>query len=303
MGPAVTGLRDEESQSNHRLRASRARTYTKSPVNKDFDSLPPTQRFTSRVEDYARYRPGYPAKLLALLGNEVAFSADAIIADVGSGTGILSEQLLSNGNCVFGVEPNDSMRAAAQQRLAQYKSFRSVNGTAEATTLPDASVDGVTVAQAFHWFDGLRAVTEFRRIRKPGGFVALIWNVRNVTSSPFMAEYERIVHTFGSEFARSGKEIVSLARLGELFGSDLHEHVLPNHQDLDWPGLRGRLLSASYMPLPGQPGHEPMLAELERAFKSSQSDGRVRLDYQTRVYLIRTRFASPAGAAPQSSGS
>ena len=256
-------------------------------MNNDFDSLAPTQRFSSRVDDYARFRPGYPAELLALLRDQVAFSPQSIIADMGSGTGILSEQLLRNGNLVFGAEPNDNMRAAAEQRFGRFPRFHSINATAEATTLASVSVDGITVAQAFHWFDGPRAVAEFRRILKPGGFTALIWNVRDTGASGFMAEYERIIHTHGSEFARSNKEIVSIERLRELFGPALTEHVLPNFQDLDWPGLRGRVLSASYMPLKGQPGHEPMLAELQEAFARFQSGGLVRMIYNTRVYLQR----------------
>lgn len=256
-------------------------------MNDDFDNLPPTQRFSSRVEDYARSRPGYPAGLPALLTQEAACSVAMSIADIGSGTGILSEQLLRNGNVVFGIEPNDNMRQSAERRLVQFPGFHSINGTAEATTLAAHSVDGITVAQAFHWFDGLQAVAEFRRILKPGGFVALIWNVRDTTASPFMADYERIVHTHGSEFARSNKEIVSAERLRELFGPTLAEHVLPNFQDLDWPGLRGRVLSASYMPLKGQPGYEPMVADLQAAFARSQLGGHVRMIYNTRVYLHR----------------
>jgi SAM-dependent methyltransferase len=258
-------------------------------MSRDFDDLPPTQRFSSRVQDYARFRPSYPAALLPLLTNQAAFSTQMRIADVGSGTGLLTEHLLRNGNFVFGVEPNPPMRAAAERFLAAYPRFTSIDATAESTTLPGASVDGVVVAQAFHWFDGPKAVAEFRRILKPGGFIALIWNVRNTAASAFMADYERIVHTFGSEFARSGRELVSPERLRELLGPDLRQFTLPNHQDLDWPGLRGRLLSASYMPLAGQPGHEPMLAELERAFHAHQQNGRVRLEYETRIYLVQPR--------------
>jgi SAM-dependent methyltransferase len=259
-------------------------------MNEDFDELPSTERFTSRVEHYARFRPSYPDELLSLLGKEVALIPTMRISDVGSGTGLLSELFLRNGNSVFGVEPNDKMRAAAERLLVLYPRFTSICGTAESTTLPNASVDGVVVAQAFHWFDGRRAVTEFRRILKPGkpgGFVALIWNVRNIAASPLMAEYERIVHAYGSDFARSGKEIVSLDRLRELFGLEIQSHTLSNHQDLDWPGLLGRLLSASYMPLAGQPGHEQMLNELKRAFLTFQSGGSVRMEYQTRIYLAR----------------
>lgn len=212
-----------------------------------------------------------------------------VIADVGAGTGILTELLIRNGNTVFAIEPNDAMRELAEQALGNDSRFHSLNSTAEHIDLADGSIDGVVVAQAFHWFDGPKAAEEFRRILKPGGFIALIWNVRNPALSPFAAEYERIVHAYGSEFARSGKEVVSLERLRELFGRGLRQYELANFQDLDWPALRGRLLSASYMPLAGQPGHEPMLADLRRAFDAHQRQAQVRLEYETRVFIVQQR--------------
>jgi SAM-dependent methyltransferase len=257
-------------------------------MSRDFDDLPSTERFSSRVEHYAKYRPGYPAELLPLLEHEAGLLPGAVLADVGSGTGILSKLLLENRNTVYAIEPNAEMRQAAERDLAAYgTAFHSIDGTAEATTLRDQSVDGITVAQAFHWFDGPRAAAEFRRILKPGGFVALIWNARDTAASPFMAEYERIVLTHGSTFARSGKELVPLDRLRALFGPGLELHVLRNFQQLDWSGLQGRLLSASYMPLEGQPGYQPMRADLRRAFDAHAVDGRIRMEYECRVYLAR----------------
>lgn len=250
------------------------------------EDLHPTQRFSSRVEHYARYRPRYPRELLELLAREVRFNRASVIADVGSGTGMLTEMLLEHGNEVLAVEPNAEMRGAAEQALRRFSAFHSLPGTGEATGLPPRWVDGITVAQAFHWFDATAAVREFKRILKPNGFVALIWNARATEATPFMAEYERIVSTYGSEFARSGKELVPLERLVELFGPGLKLHVLTNHQMLDREGLRGRLLSASYMPLAGQGGHEEMMTELDAAFDRCEVEGLVRMDYETRVYLV-----------------
>ena len=247
----------------------------------------PTRRFANRVEHYAKYRPGYPRELVPLLESQVGLTADSVLADVGSGTGILSELLLRNGNAVFGVEPNRPMREAAERLLGGYERFRSIEGTAEDTTLPQASVDGVLAAQAFHWFDHDKALREFRRITRPGGFVALIWNARRTDASPLMADYERIVHEFGSEFARTGRELVADPILQSLFGGRLRKSVLPNHQDLDWEGLRGRLLSASYVPAEDQPGCEPMLAALRRAFETHEQGGSVRMEYETRIYHAR----------------
>ena len=244
----------------------------------------PTRRFSNRVEHYAKYRPRYPSELVSLLEREEGLAPTSVLADIGSGTGLLSELFLSNGNIVYGVEPNGPMRQAAERLLVGREGFRSVLGTAEDTTLPAASVDGVLAAQAFHWFDHDRAVREFRRITRPGGFVALIWNARLTDASAFMSDYERIVREFGSEFARSGRELVAEPVLQSAFGGRLRSSTLPNHQDLDWEGLRGRLLSASYMPSEGQPGFEPMLAALHRSFEAHQKNGIVRMEYETRVY-------------------
>jgi SAM-dependent methyltransferase len=254
-------------------------------MNDEKDDLPSTERFSSRVDNYARYRPGYPSELIELLVRETGMKSDWPLADIGSGTGLLTELLLRNGNEVFAVEPNREMREAAEKLLASYPRLKSVNGTGEATTLPDRSVLGVFVAQAFHWFDGHRAVAEFRRILRPGGFIALVWNARDTAATAFMKHYERIVHTFGTSFARSGKELVSRERLRDLFGPGLRELTLRNHQDLDWPGLKGRLLSASYVPHEGEEGADEMLKELRTAFDQNQKAGQVRMDYETRVYL------------------
>jgi SAM-dependent methyltransferase len=250
------------------------------------DDLAPTRRFSTRVEHYAKYRPGYPRALIDLLARETGMNAEWALADIGSGTGILTELLLKNGNVVFAVEPNAEMRNTAEKILAPYPRFKSLNGTGEQTTLPDRSVRGVVVAQAFHWFDGTKAATEFDRVLQPGGFIALVWNARDTGATAFMRDYERVVHTHGTSFARSGKELVAVERLRELFGGGLHEMKLRNFQELDWDGLRGRLLSASYMPLEGQSGSGQMLEELRSAFDRGQKDGRVRMDYETRVYLV-----------------
>lgn len=247
----------------------------------------PTRRFSNRVEHYARYRPGYPTELIGLLEREVGLTSSSVLADVGSGTGILSELFVRDGNVVYGIEPNEPMRAAAERLLSERQNFHSIAGTAEDTTLSAGSVDGVLAAQAFHWFDQEKAIREFRRIARPGGFVALIWNARSTGASPFMADYERIVYEFGSEFARGGRELVADPVLQTLFGSGLRKSVLPNHQDLDWEGLRGRLLSASYMPTEGQPGYEPMMRALRETFDANQRGGVIRMEYETRVYHRR----------------
>src|ERR1044071_6506461 len=129
-----------------------------------------TQRFSSRVDNYVRYRPSYPPAIIKLLNEECGLRTDSVIADIAFGTGIFTKLLLENGNKVFGVEPNADMRTAGESFLNKYPGFTSVAGTAEATTLADQSVNLVTAAQAAHWFDLPKARQEFIRITRAGGW-------------------------------------------------------------------------------------------------------------------------------------
>ncbi len=212
-----------------------------------------TQRFSNRVEAYIRSRPGYPAALLERLREACGLTPDAVIADVGSGTGILSEIFLANGNPLFGVEPNEAMRAAAERLLAGYPRFTSVAATAEATTLPSGSVDFVTAGQAFHWFDRERARAEFVRILRPGGWVVLVWNDRRMGSTPFLEGYEQLLQRFGTDYEQVTHTNVSEEALARWFGPGWAVATFPSHQDFEWEGLKGRLLSSSYTPAPGPP--------------------------------------------------
>ena len=244
----------------------------------------PTKRFSSRVEDYIRYRPSYPQAILAWLERECRPTAAAQIADIGSGTGILSRLLLDFGCEVFGVEPNAGMRAGAERLLAGEPRFHSVDGRAEATTLPAASVDFVTAGQAFHWFDQVAARGEFRRILKPNGWVVLLWNERLVTPG-FLTEYEDLLQRLSTDYGRVDHRQIGAEAIDRFFG---HGQWLaasfPNHQDFDWEGLRGRLLSSSYAPLPVPPHYQPMIEELAAIFATYQHSGQVRVVYETRVY-------------------
>jgi ubiquinone/menaquinone biosynthesis C-methylase UbiE len=254
-------------------------------MSSDDDAMSSTERFSNRVDDYDKYRPSYPKGVLDVLSREAHLKPSAVIADVGSGTGILTELLLDHGNTVYAVEPNAPMRQAAERRLISRKNFKSVAGTAEATTLKDKSVDAIIAAQAFHWFDHGKALAEFKRIAKPASFVALIWNARIPTSSALNTDYEHVVHTYGTEFARSGSELVPTMHIRKLLGPSTKLFTLHNEQVMDWPALRGRLQSASYMPTPGQPRFDEMIAALRQAFDAHQQNGIVKLLYETRVYL------------------
>jgi SAM-dependent methyltransferase len=248
----------------------------------------PTARFSTRVADYVRYRPGYPAALLRLLEGECGLTPASVVADVGSGTGILSELFLRNGNRVYGVEPNREMREAGEGLLAAYQNFLSVEGRAEATTLEDASVDFVTAGQAFHWFDPPHARREFARILRPGGWVVLVWNDRRTAGTPFLEDYERLLLEYSTDYAEVSVKYAEESMLAALFGpSEQFRRTFDNEQVFDFDGLRGRLTSSSYTPEPGHPNFEPMMRELEDIFRRHRRGGRVVVAYDTKVFYGR----------------
>lgn len=245
----------------------------------------PTRRFGDCVELYVRWRPDYPPALLDVLRRECSLTPQSIVADVGSGTGLLTRLLLDNGNTVIGVEPNAAMRAAAESQLADRRRFSSVAASAEATTLPDASVDLIVAGQAFHWFDRTAARREFVRILKPGGQVALIWHERLAGATPFLREYERLLCDYGIDYRETDHRHIDAAVLGEFFAPQgFRESRLPFRQVFDLEGLRGRTMSASYMPGPGHPRFEPMIDALTAAFVRHAQDGTVVFEYATRVF-------------------
>ena len=243
-----------------------------------------TQRFSSRVDNYVRYRPGYPTEVLELLRNECGLTSDSVIADIASGTGIFTRMLIENGNHVFGVEPNDDMRRAGEQFLRSYSDFSSIAGMAEATTLPGHSVDMVTAAQAAHWFDREKARREFVRILKPGGWTVLLWNQRRTDSTPFLRDYEHLLLTYGTDYQEVRHERTT-AEIANFFApSPFRSRTLEMRQEVDYAGLEGRLLSSSYTPTPDHENYEPMLRELQRIFDAHQANNSVSLDYNTLVY-------------------
>jgi len=249
----------------------------------------PTQRFSSRVENYARFRPSYPQEIIDVLKQECGLTQASVVADIASGTGIFTRFLLENGNRVIGVEPNADMRRAGEEYLANYPKFTSVAGTAEATTIQDRCLDLITSAQAAHWFDREKALREFQRILRPGGYLVLIWNDRRI-DAPFARDYEQLLLKYGTDYAEVKRRDNASA---EFFGSiHCRKRVLRNFQDLDYAGLEGRLLSSSYTPQAGHPSHDAMLRELRDLFDAHQTGGRVRMEYDTKIYFGQL---SPAG--------
>lgn len=250
--------------------------------------LNPTERFSSRVENYIKYRPGYPKAIIDLFRKDCLLTSASVIADIGSGTGILTELLLKNHNTVYGIEPNQEMRGAAQRLLNGYPQFHSVAATAEATTLSEKSIDLITAGQAFHWFDCGKARHEFLRILKPGGWVALIWNDRNITDHPLFRAYEQLLQTYATDYEAVGHKHTDSDLVRAFFGTgDFKIATFPNEQIFDYEGLQGRLLSSSYAPELGHPKHAPMLEELRAIFNRHQANGKVTFEYDTVVFYGR----------------
>jgi ubiquinone/menaquinone biosynthesis C-methylase UbiE len=249
----------------------------------------PTKRFSDRVSYYVRSRPKYPAALLRFFQSELGLSPEDSVADIGSGTGFLTELFVRNGNPTFAVEPNQPMRTAAEEYLAEWSNFHSIDGTAENTTLPDASVALITAGQAAHWFNMDLASKEFVRILKPGGYVALVWNERVVGGSPFMDEYEKLVERYGQADGlprvRQGDAggDGSVQRLFGLSGYQVRQ--FENPQMLDREGMIDRLTSSSYMPLPADAGYAEMIKSAQALFDKHQQNQSVRILHEARVYF------------------
>jgi len=250
----------------------------------------PLNRFSNRSDNYAKFRPGYPAGVIKILKDDCGLSETSVIADIGSGTGILSEMFLQNGNSVLAIEPNAAMRQVAERLLRRYETFRSLNAAAEATTLETGSVDFVTAAQAFHWFDRARAKREFARVLKPAGWVVLIWNERRLDSTVFLRAYEDLLLRYGTDYEKVRHEKVT-GEIAEFFSPESFElQTLENAQHFDFESLKGRLLSSSYAPDQDDPKFAPMLEELKGIFSANQHDGIVSFEYETRVYYGHLQY-------------
>jgi ubiquinone/menaquinone biosynthesis C-methylase UbiE len=245
------------------------------------------ERFSNRVANYVKYRPGYPREILEVFRDEMGLTENSVIADVGSGTGISAKVFLENGNAVFGVEPNAAMRAAAGEFLKDFPKFKSVDGTAEQTNLPDASVDFVIAAQAFHWFDRDKTPREFRRITRAGGFVALIWNERQLDTNDFLREYEARLKECGTDYEKVRHDNLDQAIFEKAFDAEFALKTFLNIQTLDYDGLKGRMLSSSYMPSEKDLRFAPMIAKLQRLFEKYAESGKIQILYSTNIFYTR----------------
>jgi SAM-dependent methyltransferase len=242
-------------------------------------------RFSSRVADYVRYRPSYPADAIEFVVSELALDTDSMVADLGAGTGLLTKPLAETGALVFAVDPNAEMLDAAAEYLDAFDNVRIVPATAEHTTLDAHSLDAITAGQAFHWFDHGRVRVECLRVLRPGGRVALLWNAKAFDTSPFLGEYETLLDQHAPEFATVRHETSGDDEIAAFFGHPPTVREFANEQRFDWDGVLGRVMSSSYAPQPGQPGHDALVTGLRELFERYAAIGVVTWPYRTMVYV------------------
>lgn len=243
------------------------------------------QRFDETVEDYLKYRPSYPEEVYSLLVKQFHLTPEKIIADVGSGTGFLSELFLKHGHSLYGVEPNQAMRKGAEKYLVANHNFHSINGHAENTTLTNESIDWIIVGTAFHWFDVKKTKIEFKRILKSPGFCLLVWNVRNKKQSALLQDYEKLILTYSNDYQQSRAQEFDQTIVEDFFHPyEMKTASLVNKQQFSWDGLKGRLLSTSYSLRENDLKYQDMLDELKQIFDRHQSNGVVEFLYETKMY-------------------
>jgi len=244
-----------------------------------------TQRFSDRVEAYIRYRPGYPDELLPRLLEKSGLCAGTVAADVGSGTGIFTNLLLQQGLKVYAIEPNAPMREAAEATLGDDEQFTSIAAPAEDTGLDNDSVDLLTAAQAFHWFNNANAKAEFRRILKPGGRLALVWNRRKL-SQPFRQAYEGILRELSPEYGKVNHMSLGEREIAGFFAPGAMEVLHFDYsQRFDFASLLGRLKSSSYCPAVDSRLYIPLVTELLALIAQYAVGGAIDFEYDSELYL------------------
>jgi SAM-dependent methyltransferase len=244
-----------------------------------------TERFSDRVENYVKYRPGYPEVLIETLIQKTGIDNTSTVSDIGSGTGIFTQQLLQRNLRVYAVEPNSPMRQAAEQLLANFPEFTSVDASAESTSLASGSIDLITVAQAFHWFNNETTRTEFARVLKPKGQLALIWNQRK-TSQPFQQAYDAVLREFSSDYGNVNHMNLDDSDISAFYSRAAMEVFEFDHfQLLNFESLLGRLKSASYCPAEDSQEYHCLTGELEVIFEAHAEQGQIKFEYDTRLYL------------------
>ena len=256
----------------------------------EIEAFKPKARFSNVVDDYNKYRPDYPKHIIDILKMNCDLKKDSVIADIGSGTGIFTKMVLDNGNAVYGVEPNDNMRRKSEEILTGYNNFTPLKGDAEETTLETNSIDFITVAQAFHWFDTDIAIPEFYRVLKDSGFIVLIWNERITNENELMKGYDTLLRKYCKDYKATDHKHFKYERLKELFsGKSITLYMVENSQTMDIDAFIGRLKSCSYCPLPDQKVYKPLMEAMEQMFNTYQKDNQLTFEYETFLYVISNK--------------
>jgi len=245
-----------------------------------------TDKFTGKADQYAKFRPQYSEAFLDYLYNSVGFSDNVVVADIGSGTGIFSKQLLRRGTNVICIEPNDEMMSKAKEYLAEYDGCKFISAPSEATTLKKDSVDFITVAQAFHWFDLDRFRTECQRILRRSGKVVLIWNSRVRGKEIHDLNNDIIIKYCENFIGNSGGVQEDDDRFKSFFKNEKFEYrEFENTQYVDLDRFIGGNLSASYAPKEDNINYENFISELRDLFDKYSEDGQLELPMITRAYV------------------
>ncbi len=253
-------------------------------------NLSPTERFSSRVDAYIKYRPSYPYQIIEYLKAEAGLTPQSIIADIGSGTGFLSKLFLENGNTVFGIEPNNPMREAAEKYLSNYKNFISQSGRAEQTFLEDSSIDLIAAGQAFHWFEPEETKKEFVRIGRDGAIIVLVWNRRDLENDALQKEYEEILTGMLPEYSEVDHKRIDEGIIKNFISPfPLTVKSFENYQLLDFESFIGRLLSSSYCPDESTGLYAELKNRMTILFNKYTVDNKLKFNYKTMVYLGRIK--------------
>lgn len=242
-----------------------------------------SERFTDRVENYHLYRPSYAVAFLKDLERLKKSDVDNKVAEIGSGTGILTKQMLHAKWQVIGIEPNDAMRSVAETQLKQFTDFRSVKGSAESTTLDEKSIDMIIAAQAFHWFEPEEARKEFIRVLKPEGKVVLVWNIRQ-HSTAFLKAYEDFLHRYSTDYQLVDHQRFDWKGVAQFFRDHFQRKEVPNPQFMNWQQLWGYYQSCSYALPPDHPEFEQSKTALYKIFEKHAKRGKINMLYHTIWY-------------------
>ncbi|MFN8282273.1 MAG: class I SAM-dependent methyltransferase [Chitinophagales bacterium] len=243
------------------------------------------QRFSDRVENYIKYRPGYPDEIIPTLQLEIGLMADDVVADIGSGTGISAKLFLENGNTVYGVEPNEPMRKAAEGLLGEFDNFHSIHGSSEATNLKGNSIDLIVCAQAFHWFDRTKTKQEFQRIANSSAHLCLIWNDRKETE-PFQIDYEKLIQEFAIDYNEISHRNITPDIIEDFYAPNKYKKfILHYEQHFDLDGLIGRIISSSYMPNQNDANFPQLKNAIVHLFDKYKQNEIITFAYNTIIFL------------------